>query len=300
MPVLAQADKPLVAVMDFSLSGISEAEGRVFLDFLSNSIRETGKYRLIEKAERDSLLEEIKFSLSGCADEKCQLEAGRLLSANFMFLGSIGNVGDRYILNIKLVDVLSGEALATASDVYGSLNNMVDNSRKLVFEMLGKGLGPVVSEIPHTYQTKPDLSMDETVWGKGLISHTPGDILHRDKYFYKGNTYKLSFLRGLYPMVKDIRENTPDMSIEYRVMLDKYLRNILLYDTCVILGGAAAVSGYVAFIIGINSNPENEAASIIGIAGFLGGIGLSVFGGIQSIQPPKEIISYYNLNYSEN
>ena len=56
VPLSAQSvDKPLVTVMDFALSGISEAEGRLLVDFISNSVRETDRYRIIDRAQRDSI-----------------------------------------------------------------------------------------------------------------------------------------------------------------------------------------------------------------------------------------------------
>ena len=140
VPLFAQStDKPLVTVMDFALSGISEAEGRLLVDFISNSVRETNRYRIIDRAQRDSILEEQEFSLSGCTDEKCQLEVGKLLSANLMFVGSIGRIGDRFILNMKLVDVATGETVGTASEKYNNLNMLVDDSNRLVLGMLGAG-----------------------------------------------------------------------------------------------------------------------------------------------------------------
>ena len=35
----------------------------------------------IEVSQRDNILKEMEFSLSGCSDESCMLEVGKMLSA---------------------------------------------------------------------------------------------------------------------------------------------------------------------------------------------------------------------------
>ena len=96
-PLLAQTDeKPLISVLDFRTSGISEAEVEVFVDFLSSHIIETNRFRVIDRMQRQALLKEMEFSYEDCTDESCQLEIGRLLAANQIVVGSVGRVGERF------------------------------------------------------------------------------------------------------------------------------------------------------------------------------------------------------------
>ena len=70
----AQAgEKPLISVLDFRTSGISQAEVEVFVDFLSSHIIETGKFRVIDRMQREALLKEMEFSYDDCTDEGCPL-----------------------------------------------------------------------------------------------------------------------------------------------------------------------------------------------------------------------------------
>jgi TolB-like protein len=135
VPLLAQADeKPLISVLDFKTSGISRAEVEVFVDFLSSHIIDTGKFRVIDRMQREALLREMEFSYDDCTDEGCQLEVGRLLAANQIVVGSVGRVGERYLLTIKLIDVQTGEAIKTGSEKYTDLNKLIDDSERLAQE----------------------------------------------------------------------------------------------------------------------------------------------------------------------
>lgn len=134
--VYAQEDVPLITVMDFKASGISEAEVEVFVDYISSHILESGKYRVLDRMQRESILQELEFSLSGCTDENCQLEAGRLLQARQIIIGSLGKVGNRFLLNIKLIDVETGETIRTKSEKYSDIDTLIDESKDLVYEFI--------------------------------------------------------------------------------------------------------------------------------------------------------------------
>ena len=88
-------DKPVVSVLDFEASGLSQAEAQVFVDFIASHIVKTGAYRVIDRKQREALLEEIEFSYADCAEETCQIEIGRLLAASHIIVGRIGKWGNR-------------------------------------------------------------------------------------------------------------------------------------------------------------------------------------------------------------
>jgi len=131
------ADTQIISVLDFKTSGISKAEVEVFVDYLCAHIVRTGRYRLIDKMQREALLREMEFSYEECTDESCQLQIGKLLAANRIVVGSIGRVGERYLLTIKLIDVQTGEAVKTGSEKYGDLNQLIDDSERLATEFVG-------------------------------------------------------------------------------------------------------------------------------------------------------------------
>ncbi len=132
-------DKPVITVLDFTASGIARQEVVVFIDYVTSHIVNTGDYRVIDRMQREALLKEIEFSQADCSDENCQLEIGKQLSANQIIVGSIGQVGTRYLLNMKLIDVQTGETLQTGSEKYATMDKMIDDSGKLVRAFLAVG-----------------------------------------------------------------------------------------------------------------------------------------------------------------
>ena len=145
LPVLALAfaavggaqEKPSISVLDFKASGISEAELVVFVDFITSHIVSTNAYRVIDRSQRETILSEINFSLQDCADEACQVQIGRLLSAKQIVIGSLGRIGVQYILNMKLVEVETGEAVRSLSEVYKSIDDLVNDSKRIAYGLVG-------------------------------------------------------------------------------------------------------------------------------------------------------------------
>ena len=129
---------PLVTVLDFSIENMAKSDGRLIVDLVFSALVSARKYRVLDRGQRDNILKEVEFSLSACADEKCQLEVGRLLAADNIVVGSLGKVGQRYILNAKMLDVRTGEALSTAYKLFGTLEELVDGAEEVALT-LGEG-----------------------------------------------------------------------------------------------------------------------------------------------------------------
>lgn len=159
--VAQDEERETVAILDFATSGeIDEAEMRVFVDFMTSHIFGTGRYRVVDRMQRDTLMSEIEFSVSDLSDEEKRLQLGRQLSADKLIVGSLGRIGDRFLLNMKLVDVISGETLNSSSERYNSINDLIDDSEQLALRLMGIDLseaGTVVTVDPEPDpQPKPE------------------------------------------------------------------------------------------------------------------------------------------------
>lgn len=123
----SQKDKQIVTVLDFSMENIEKSEGMLLIDLLSSALVDISVFRVLDRSQRQKLLEEVKFTNTGLTDDAAQLEIGRLLASDKIVLGSVGKVGAKYLFNAKLVDVETGESLATAFNTYSTMESLVDD-----------------------------------------------------------------------------------------------------------------------------------------------------------------------------
>lgn len=130
-------DKPIITVLDFKTSDVSEDEMRSIISLLSSALFQTDKYTVIDVTERENILGEIKFSLSGCTDEECQIEIGKLLAAENIVVGSIGTVGSKYVVSVKLLDTSTSRTVSTADGIYSDLDAVLEGIIPLAFKLAG-------------------------------------------------------------------------------------------------------------------------------------------------------------------
>jgi hypothetical protein len=81
----------------------------------------------LKEPQREKILSEIAFSFEDCVDEACRIEACRLMAANKIVAGSIVKITSRYIFTTKLIDVSTGETIATAAEVYKTMEELIDS-----------------------------------------------------------------------------------------------------------------------------------------------------------------------------
>ena len=101
------------------------------VDFAYNSLSESNRFELVERARQRDLLDEISFDMSGLVDEDTCAEVGSQLGAQYLLLGSINGLTTRHsettvvgagtkraqvtaTVSLRLVDVGTGRVVAAA------------------------------------------------------------------------------------------------------------------------------------------------------------------------------------------
>ena len=109
----AQNDFHTVAILDLVANGIAETEAKSLSDFLRGQITRVTRsdrykkklgysYKIIERSQMDKILDEMEFQSSGCTDEECAVEIGKVLNAEHIVIGSVGLVGKTYTIKLEL------------------------------------------------------------------------------------------------------------------------------------------------------------------------------------------------------
>jgi hypothetical protein len=114
------------AVMRFESAGIDSGVSMVITDIFTNQIQANGKYRVMERSQINKILNEQGFQNSGaCSTTECAVEIGRLLSIDNMFIGSIGKLGESWVINIRLINIKTGEIVSNLSkQVVGKVDDL--------------------------------------------------------------------------------------------------------------------------------------------------------------------------------
>lgn len=143
LPIIASAEAklPLVAVTALQAKGVPESDASVLTDNIADELLKSGKVRVMERSQMDRILQEQGFQQSGtCDTSECAVQIGRLLGIERIVVGSVGKLGETYSLSIRMVDVGTGEVLASSRQ----------NHRGAIDDLLQRVVPQVVMELTRT------------------------------------------------------------------------------------------------------------------------------------------------------
>ncbi len=103
--------KPRIGISDFreETSGAEKnSVGTLAAILLTDEFSRSAVFSVIERKSLDELMKEYKLNLSGLIDETTVPEIGKLQGVEFLLVGSVSEVGNKYFITARLVDVESG------------------------------------------------------------------------------------------------------------------------------------------------------------------------------------------------
>lgn len=213
---IACAETINVAVNELKSHGIGETETAIISERVRSELLNTGRFRVMERGEMNTILEEQGFQQSGaCSDASCLVEVGQILAVDRIITGSIGLIGSMYTLNLKMINVENGEIEATSNvDYHGDIAGFLSQSirvgvKRLNTKQSGEGANAMLSVF-----SSPE-GADISINGKEIgvtplkdYSIKPGEIslilakrdyISADSLFYLGEAQRKSLTFSLMP-----------------------------------------------------------------------------------------------------
>ena len=145
----ANDQKQAIAILDLEGKGVSQTDANSITDRIRHELFQTGEFRVLEREVMEEILSEQGFQLAGCISSECAVEAGRMLGVKKMIAGSVNLVGNLYSIYLRMIDVETGEMVATASaDCECPIELVVVKSTKEVVADLVETSSPALKETP--------------------------------------------------------------------------------------------------------------------------------------------------------
>ena len=106
--------KPSYALLSLATDYKNSLVEEYVTDALTEALFNTGKTRIIERANLHAILKEQKLQTSGLVDESTAKSIGMIAGADFICYGTLKDLGDSITVNARVVDVETGELCAIA------------------------------------------------------------------------------------------------------------------------------------------------------------------------------------------
>lgn len=246
MAATAQNKKMKIAVMDFKAGvgvNVNEVEG--LSDMLINTMYESGKFNIVERSQINQVLKEQKFQASELTYEQVA-KVGRILGVESVLVGTVnflaehknldGSVTGEYNVDVRAVDVESGEVVTTAGAAKSS-----GSTYRALMERIGRQLAANLME------EEPEVVV---VQKKGLIT--------KEKDYF-GTYYTLDKQRLTTEEYMELINGCPESK-------DYYERGCKQKKTGRILLISAGVVALVGIPIGAWADGSWSGGTIIGVA----------------------------------
>ena len=254
MAATAQNKKMKIAVMDFKAGvGVNANEVEGLSDMLINTLYESGKFSIVERSQINQVLKEQKFQASELTNEQLA-QVGRILGVESVLVGTVnflaehknldGSVTGEYNVDVRAVDVESGEVVTTAGAAKSS-----GSTYRSMMEKIGRQLAANL--------------MDETpevvVLRNGLITKSDSkDIFGNYVYYLDGQ-------RLTNDEFMNIINNCPESKYYY----EKGCKQRKTGRILLITGGGVVLLGATTLALGASNSSLIDVGGFTGIAGVI-------------------------------
>ncbi|MCX7021963.1 MAG: hypothetical protein NTW26_06790 [bacterium] len=126
------AEKIKLAFIGLEASGVSESAAAGISDAILDTLVNTHRFDVVERAQLTAILEEQALTLSGCTSTECIVEVGQLAGADKALVGQVSQVGSIYNLTLRLADVTTGKLEYSDSAESLNLEELLNEGRSIV------------------------------------------------------------------------------------------------------------------------------------------------------------------------
>lgn len=135
---LYAGDLPSLIVFNIGAEeGVTKGKANMLTEILIDEITKLNQFKVIGQKDLDSMFFwEQNKQLKNCSDSSCLSQIAGAMGAEYYVEGSVGQIGDRYIIALKLINAQKVEIInRVTKKVYKSDNALVDEVPKLVKEL---------------------------------------------------------------------------------------------------------------------------------------------------------------------
>lgn len=183
----------VVSFVDFQeQGGLSERDGMsiVLTSQLSEQLKASGRVKVVDRILLDRLLEELNLGSSELADPETSLKLGRVMAARVMGTGTLINMPEGTLLNMRLVDT---ETTAVGKVITMQMAGSMPQAKDL-FQLNRQILSAIIQEYPlkaYVVEVKDNQAMINLGADQGVVAGSRFEVIEGGKEVeYKGKKLK--------------------------------------------------------------------------------------------------------------
>jgi len=136
-------EKPNVAVLDFTAKNLSRDDADIIAEFFKSELTKTGKFNVLDRNHINKILNEQRFQSTGITDIKNVIQLGKLINAQYIFVGTYSKLDTLFMLNVDMVNIQTGkiEKSQNKSIENPQPKQKLDLAQYIAYSFIGFGVG---------------------------------------------------------------------------------------------------------------------------------------------------------------
>jgi TolB-like protein len=213
---------PTLLVFDMTTEkSVDKGIANLLVEIIMEEISKTEKFEVIGQKDLDRMLFwEKNKSLKNCNDSSCLIQIAGAMGAEYYVESSIGQLGDSYIISMKLIDTMTIKIKGRSTrTIKNNENILINNIRDMTYDMLimakfidkkpvngekgfskegGVGVSAVTSDIQKETQ-KPKDAKEEIIVIREIQTPKVDEGLkwYNNKWIWIGTGVGLAVISGL-------------------------------------------------------------------------------------------------------
>jgi TolB-like protein len=151
-------EKPGLAALNIKAErGVDASLANLISEAVLSELKSSGRFAtVIGSSDIEAMIniEQQKNAL-GCDEDSCLAQLGGALGVPYLFSGSLGSVGGRFMLNVKIIQVEEARVAERLTRIFKSEAALVDGLGDVLRALLGGALQPTAEAEPVTRAAKP-------------------------------------------------------------------------------------------------------------------------------------------------
>lgn len=115
-----------IAVSTFDITGgaVSSEEAEAITELFMSKLVATGKVNIVDRANFDKVIEEMKFQSSDWSNSEKTIALGNAVNANMVVRGQIIKLGSKMYLSSTIIDLKTANVLSSAREQFNSIDDI--------------------------------------------------------------------------------------------------------------------------------------------------------------------------------
>ncbi|MCD6578286.1 hypothetical protein J7L48_02285 [bacterium] len=147
-----------IAIMDFKAKGVDNNSTSIVSDLFRDILFGKKIFTVVDRASMKQILKEQNLQQSlACSSEECAVQIGKILGVNSIVIGTLGKLGNAFILSIRLVNIENAKiSWAKTAKIY-DFNRIDEGVSLLVDDLVNSYRSGELNFTPQSTQTSQQI-----------------------------------------------------------------------------------------------------------------------------------------------